>query len=135
MSEDLEEWAQYLKHFGRLAQGRVSRALEGVSTLERGVAAPEALKKLERELHTLKGEAKLLKLETIAHVASCAEHALAAAQPPGNDACASALTLLRSLLELTNGLVATMPDESAHRDQVTALSMEVERLRARAGTS
>jgi two-component system chemotaxis sensor kinase CheA/two-component system sensor histidine kinase and response regulator WspE len=80
-----------LPRFRETTTDRVEKVSSALLELERGGAAPEPLAEVARELHTLKGEARMMGFAGLAALAHAAEDLLKAAGPAPDKARLQAL--------------------------------------------
>jgi len=101
VSEEIRQ--KLLPRFRETTLDRVEKISESLLALERGQAAPELREELARELHTLKGEARMMGFVGISGVVHAAEDLLKAT-PPGSagdrvDALLKACDAIPAMLE------------------------------------
>jgi len=101
VSEEIRQ--KLLPRFRETTVDRVEKISESLLALERGQAAPELREELARELHTLKGEARMMGFVGISGVVHAAEDLLKAT-PPGSagdrvDALLKACDAIPAMLE------------------------------------
>lgn len=119
VSEEIR--AKLLPRFREMTVDRVEKISGALLELERGAATPEGLDELRRELHTLKGEARMMGFVGISTIVHAAEDLLKALPPesPGER--------LQAMLEACDAIV---PMIDAPVDGGDAAARLTERLRA-----
>ncbi|HYG69768.1 MAG TPA: hybrid sensor histidine kinase/response regulator [Anaeromyxobacteraceae bacterium] len=123
VSEEIR--AKLLPRFREMTADRVEKISGALLELERGKATPEGVDELKRELHTLKGEARMMGFVGISSVVHAAEDLLKAL-PPGSPG-----ERLQAMLEACDAIVPMIDAPADGGDVAKRLT---ERLRALVGS-
>jgi two-component system chemotaxis sensor kinase CheA len=123
------ELDEFLGQFQALAVERLKKISSYVVSLEESPRDTGDLIELARELHTLKGEARLLELGPIARVAHRMEDVLAVVKQRSNDAGPETWDLVLKGADLCLGLVRSAPELHGAEREVVAFEESVERLK------
>ncbi|MGB8932817.1 MAG: Hpt domain-containing protein, partial [Anaeromyxobacteraceae bacterium] len=101
MSEDLRK--KLLPKFRETTADRIEKIQAALLDLEKGAGAPDNVQELQRELHTLKGEARIMGFIGISQVVHAAEDllkvVLAGTAPEGIDALLKCCDAIPPMIE------------------------------------
>jgi chemotaxis protein histidine kinase CheA len=127
MATSGSELEEFLGQFQALASERLKKISTFVVELEETQGEADSMVELARELHTLKGEARLLELAPIARMAHGMEDVLEVAKSAaGNDAW----DLVLQGADLCLELVRRAPDFGEAESEVVSFEQSVEQLKA-----
>jgi two-component system, chemotaxis family, sensor kinase CheA len=133
MAEKVDPRARLASKFRMVARDRVALVTAQFSVLERGRVEPEAVDALMREIHTLKGESRLMGFLHVNEIAHRSEDLLGWARERNFKVPAAAADLVYEGLDLIGAHVAEDADEAQLEGRRTDYLRRVSRFLAGAG--